>query len=54
MVGHIGYPVMDPEGRGPAHLRHAPITTAVALGDGVDRGIHRCEDSGIGIIHTEP
>ena len=45
---------MDPEGRRPAELRHAPVATAVAFGDLGDGGVHRREDSRIGIVDAEP
>ena len=53
-VAHIGYPIVNPESRGPGKSEHISVTDPETLGDFGDAAIHGHVNGSVCIIDTKP
>ena len=54
MVGHVGHPVVDPEGRCPREGQEVAVALAIALRHSQRGGVNGREDGRVGVVDTEP
>ena len=54
VVGHVGHPVVNPEGRCPRESQQVAVALAIALRHSQRGGVNGREDGRVGIVDTEP